>query len=153
MPDRLTPEQRSRNMAAIRSNGNLTTEVRLAKLLRLEGVTGWRRRSKLFGSPDFVFCEVRLAVFVDGDFWHGRGKPHRVPKSNSAYWSAKIERNKTRDKKVNQLLRKKGWRVLRIWENDLAKHPKRVSQKIRMIVETERQKELSYNSRDQLTNR
>ncbi|MGA9779879.1 MAG: very short patch repair endonuclease [Verrucomicrobiia bacterium] len=74
-------------------------------------------------TPDFVFRQVRLAIFVDGCFWHGCPKHATKPANNRAFWKKKLAGNKTRDRVVNQTLRRAGWRVLRIWECDLAKHP------------------------------
>jgi DNA mismatch endonuclease (patch repair protein) len=75
----------------------------------------------MFGKPDFVFPKFKLAVFVDGCFWHGCPKHATKPENNRAYWKRKLSANKTRDRLVNQTLRRAGWRVLRIWEHELAK--------------------------------
>ena len=121
MADVFSKEKRSQVMAAIRSKGNRDTELKLASILRSNGISGWRRNQKLIGKPDFVFRRMRLALFVDGCFWHGCPKHGRKPDSNSHYWLTKLERNKVRDKKVSHELRKTGWRVLRLWEHELAK--------------------------------
>lgn len=118
--DPLSKRRRSELMARIRSRGNRSTEMALAALLRRHHVTGWRRSSALFGRPDFVFPAQKLAVFVDGDFWHGHPMRGRLPASNRAYWLAKIVRNRARDQLVNRELRRRGWTVLRIWEHLLA---------------------------------
>lgn len=110
-------------MAAVRSRGNKQTELVLAKLLRDNRITGWRRHPALPGKPDFVFRRHRLAVFVDGCFWHGCPCHCRMPSSNQAYWAPKLAKNKARDKVVTAALRKRGWRVLRIWEHDLRNRP------------------------------
>ncbi len=119
MADMFTPKQRSENMSRIRSRGNQTTELRLIAIMRRYGIKGWRRGSKLPGKPDFAFPRARLAVFVDGDFWHGNPSKYRVPKSNQVYWEAKIRGNMARDSQNNLLLEQRGWRVLRIWESSL----------------------------------
>jgi DNA mismatch endonuclease, patch repair protein len=106
-------------MARIRSNGNYTTEVRFIRLMRQYKISGWRRRSKLPGRPDFIFTKCKVAVFIDGDFWHGNPKKFRIPKSNCDYWEQKIAGNRNRDHEVNKALRQMGWRVLRIWESSL----------------------------------
>lgn len=123
MPDVFTPARRSAVMARIRGSGNQTTELRMAEMFRAHGITGWRRRQKLFGKPDFVFRKERVAVFVDGCFWHGCPKPKHAPtpKSRAEWWAAKLQRNRERDLTVTRFLRKNGWRVLRVWECDLAK--------------------------------
>ena len=106
-------------MAAIRSRGNKATELRLASILRAAGITGWRRHQPLPGRPDFIFRRQRLAVFVDGCFWHGCRWHCRMPQSNRAYWKNKIARNAIRGRATNQTLRKAGWRVVRVWEHSL----------------------------------
>jgi len=106
-------------MSRIRSNGNYSTEIRFIRLMQQYKISGWRRRSKLPGKPDFLFTKQKLAVFIDGDFWHGNPRKFRIPKTNCDYWSAKIAKNRKRDKTITRLLRKSGWRVLRIWESSL----------------------------------
>jgi DNA mismatch endonuclease (patch repair protein) len=109
-------------MRAVHGSGNRSTELRIIALFRKHGLHGWRRRSLLPGKPDFVFPQERLAVFVDGCFWHGCPSHGSLPQSRSEYWEAKISRNRRRDRAVACLLRKKGWRVLRIWEHALGKN-------------------------------
>lgn len=121
MPDVFTKAKRSEVMSGIRGKGNKDTEVALAKLFRANGITGWRRHYPIAGRPDFAFPKLKLAVFVDGCFWHGCLKHGVQPKGNKQFWLTKLEANKTRDLKVNRLLRASGWRVLRIWEHDLTK--------------------------------
>jgi len=108
-------------MSRIRSRGNRDTELRMVELLRDHRITGWRRTCKLFGKPDFVFEREKVALFVDGCFWHGCPRPKHgpVPKRRAAWWSAKLARNKERDRIVTRTLRNAGWKVLRIWECDL----------------------------------
>jgi DNA mismatch endonuclease (patch repair protein) len=119
MPDVFTKAKRSEVMSLIRGKGNKATEVALAQLFRAKGITGWRRHYPIEGKPDFAFPKLKLAVFVDGCFWHGCPKHATQPKGNGAFWLAKLEANKARDRKVNRLLRLKGWCVLRIWEHDM----------------------------------
>ena len=121
---------RSQLMSRIRSRGNKNTELALIKLLSQHHITGWRRNQKVFGNPDFIFRRSRLAIFVDGCFWHGCPKCYIRPRSNKAFWDDKFARNKTRDSRVNRELRKLGWRVVRIWEHDL---PRRSGMCIRRI--------------------
>lgn len=121
--------KRSEVMSKIRGAGNKGTELRLIKVFRTSGITGWRRGSKLPGKPDFVFPKLppspglrrtgRTAVFVDGCFWHGCPKHATWPKARAAFWLAKLTGNKARDRRVNRLLRAKGWKVIRIWEHEL----------------------------------
>jgi len=107
-------------MSRIRGRGNKATEIALAKFFRRNQITGWRRHQKVFGKPDFVFPKLKLAVFVDGCFWHGCPRCYSAPKSNRAFWKNKISRNRERDRLVARTLRRSGWQVIRIWEHDLA---------------------------------
>ena len=116
MADIFTRAKRSEVMSLIRSRGNRATELRLIALMRAHGITGWRRNAALFGKPDFVFRAARLAVFVDGCFWHACPRHATMPRSNRAFWKAKLTRNAARDREVTRALRKAGWRVLRVWE-------------------------------------
>jgi len=107
-------------MSRIRGHGNRDTELALMKLFRRHGITGWRRRRPVFGRPDFVFQKERVAVFVDGCFWHACPKHSNLPANNRTFWK-KMDANKARDRLVNRTLRREGWRVVRIWEHALAK--------------------------------
>ena len=117
-----TKAKRSQVMSCVRGHGNKTTELRLIAVFRAYSIKGWMRRRQLFGKPDFVFPRLRVAVFVDGCFWHGCPRHGTQPKQNAAFWHDKIARNKARDHLVVRTLRAKHWRVLRIWEHEL--HPK-----------------------------
>ncbi len=119
MADVFTPRKRSEVMARIRSRGNKDTELFLLKVLRKNRIAGWRRHLPLLGKPDFAFPRQRLALFVDGCFWHGCPRCYRRPDSRTRYWDAKLARNKQRDRKVTRALRRDGWRVVRIWEHEL----------------------------------
>ena len=121
MPDVFTKAKRSEVMSLIRSRGNQATELRLIALMREHGITGWRRNARVFGKPDFVFRTAKLAVFVDGCFWHGCPRHATMPVNNRAFWKAKFARNKARDREVSRVLRTAGWRVLRVWECALAR--------------------------------
>ena len=142
MADVFTKGKRSEVMSRIRGRGNKDTELALAKLLRRHGITGWRRDQSVFGKPDFVFPELKLAIFVDGCFWHGCPNHCNPPKwlkkssmpannppspkgglrrTGRAFWRRKLAGNKARDRVVNRNLRRAGWRVVRIWEHELAK--------------------------------
>jgi DNA mismatch endonuclease, patch repair protein len=120
VPDLFSKKKRSKIMAAIRSRGNKATELKLVSILRAAGITGWRRHQSLTGRPDFIFRHQRLAVFVDGCFWHGCARHCRMPQGNRQYWQHKITRNIARDRDVTNLLRRRGWRVVRIWGHALA---------------------------------
>jgi DNA mismatch endonuclease (patch repair protein) len=116
--------RRSRNMRAIRSSQNRTTERRLVSLLRGKRVRGWKLHPRgLQGKPDLVIPSKHIAVFVDGCFWHGCPRCGHIPKTNRAYWRAKIARNKKTDLRSARQLREEGYRVVRIWECQLKMHP------------------------------
>ena len=108
-------------MSRVHSRGNKDTELALAKLLRRHGITGWRRNRPVFGKPDFVFPKLKLAIFVDGCFWHVCPKHATKPANNKEFWWRKLSLNKKRDQVVNRVLRRTGWRVLRIWEHELVR--------------------------------
>ena len=114
-------EARRKNMQAIRSKGNKTTEERLIKLFQENKIIGWRRHLPLLGKPNFTFRKEKLTVFVDGCFWHVCPKCYREPKTNTEFWKNKIGNNMKRDRRVTRELRKAGWSVFRIWECQLKK--------------------------------
>jgi DNA mismatch endonuclease (patch repair protein) len=128
--------KRSQVMAAIRSSGNQNTELKLVAVFKTYGITGWRRNQRVFGKPDFTFPNRKVAVLVDGCFWHGCRWHCRVPKSRRGFWTLKISRNKERDRKVNRMLRRQGWRVVRIWEHAL-RNPARVVARIHAALATD----------------
>ncbi len=103
-----------------------------ARVLRGEGIVGWRRGMGVFGKPDFVFLRGRVAVFVDGCFWHHCPRHGKIPKSRRKYWRAKIARNVERAKEVNRELRRAGWKVLRVWGCELRDRP-RLMRKLRRL--------------------
>jgi len=130
--DNVSRAVRSRTMSAVKSRGNRSTEVVLRARLVRAAVRGWRLHARdVPGCPDFVFDERRVAVFVDGCFWHGCPSCHRPPSSNQEYWTAKVTRNCARDRRNTRLLRRDGWKVLRVWEHELKRDPQRVLAKIR----------------------
>lgn len=123
MADNLTPEQRRRNMQAIRSK-DTTIELRLRKALWVRGVRYRKNYKKLIGKPDIAITKYKIAVFCDSDYWHGYDWENRSQhiKSNRDYWVPKIERNMERDQKVTETLQNDGWLVLRFWEWQIRKH-------------------------------
>lgn len=133
--DWLTPEQRSRNMSAIRSRGNKSTEKAIRFRMIRAGLSGWKLcTAALPGKPDFMFEDARVAIFLDGCYWHGCPKCYRAPTSNTGYWSGKFLRNKQRDRRVGRLLRRGGWKVVRVWEHEIERSPGAVVEKIRSLV-------------------
>ncbi|MGC5288868.1 very short patch repair endonuclease [Micromonospora sp. DT231] len=115
MPDHLSKAGRSRVMAAIRSK-NTKPELMLRRALRASGATGYRiHRASLPGKPDIAYTRWRLAIFVDGVFWHGH-PDHFKPELASQYWREKIARNQERDQRNDAALTAMGWTVLRFWD-------------------------------------
>ena len=99
--------------------------------------------------PDFVFRAQRLAVFVDGCFWHGCPLHATQPKQNAAFWREKIAANQARDRFVTRTLRAQGWRVLRIWEHDLTrKNERRLLSRLRRVVEIQKTSDPSLGGRN-----
>lgn len=120
--DDLTPEQRKKNMRAIRSK-DTTIELALRKALWQRGIRYRKNYRGLIGKPDIVITKYRIAVFCDSDFWHGydwENRKERI-KSNQDYWIPKIERNMKRDREVTEALVEQGWIVLRFWEHTIRK--------------------------------
>lgn len=136
MADLFTKAQRSMIMALVRGRDNASTELAMVKLLRKNKVTGWRRHSAIFGKPDFVFPKSRVALFVDGCFWHGCPRCYSAPKSSAEFWRSKIERNIRRDLQVSRRLRGRGWRVIRVKECQL-RAPTRFLNRLKTLVRTQ----------------
>ena len=105
-------------------------------LLRVGGIRGWRRHLALPGKPDFVWRSRKVAVFVDGCFWHSHKACGRnlTPAKNTLYWRAKIRRNLDRDRYVNRQLRAQGWSVLRLWECALKRKPNACLQRVQKAL-------------------
>ena len=117
--DVFSKEKRAAIMRRVRPRGNGTTELRLARLLRQSGISGWRRQYKLFGTPDFYFPHLKVAVFVDGCFWHGCPLHATTPAKSTEFWKAKLDRNRARDILFIRTLCRQGVAVVRIWEHEL----------------------------------
>lgn len=108
-------------MRNIKGKGNKSTELALIEVFRERRINGWRRGYPVKGHPDFVFLKERIAIFVDGCFWHGHNCRNTHPKENEAFWSDKISRNIERDKAITNLFMDRDWTVIRIWECELKK--------------------------------
>ncbi len=113
------PLTRSQLMARVRSRGNKSTEEKLARMFRDAGITGWRRHLRLPGTPDFAFPKQRVAIHIDGCFWHGCLLHYTRPKENREFWDKKVQDNRARDRRVDRELRRRGWKVMRIWAHSL----------------------------------
>ena len=133
MSDVFSKAKRSEVMSRVRSRGNKDTELRLIAIFRAHAIKGWRRNRPVFGKPDFVFHKARMAVFVDGCFWHSCPKHATRPKQNADYWSKKLARNIARDRLVTRTLRGLNWRVIRVWEHDLA-NPGRIAARMQRAL-------------------
>lgn len=121
--DDLTPEQRRKNMQAIKCK-DTSIELALRKALWHKGVRYRKNYKQLIGKPDIVLTKYRIVIFCDSDYWHGydwENQNKRI-KSNRDYWIPKIERNMERDKEVSAELESDGWRVIRLWEWQIKKH-------------------------------
>lgn len=136
VPDFLTPEERSARMAAVKGR-DTRPELALRALLRTAGLTGYRLNYRdLPGRPDVAYTRWKVAVFVDGAFWHGH--PSRVnPDRLSEQWLAKIERNRKRDEQVNAELSTLGWTVVRIWDFELNQAADECVNRIKQTLEAE----------------
>ena len=133
MADVFSRRKRSYIMSRVKSRGNVATELRLIAIFREHHIVGWRRRRGIYGNPDFVFPAERLAVFVDGCFWHGCPIHGSIPKTNRTFWRHKLSRNKARDQQVNAMLRKMGWRIVRLWQHDLHSSPKTARRVLKIL--------------------
>ena len=120
MADPLTPSKRSALMARVRSK-DTAPELELRRALWAAGIRGWRLHPRRVpGRPDLAWLGRRIAVFVDGAFWHGHPSRHK-PGRSGAYWDEKIQRNVDRDRRVDAELRDRGWRVVRVWDFEVRK--------------------------------
>ena len=121
MSDVFDKEKRSQIMQAVKSKNTKTTELAMINLFREHHITGWRRTYPVKGHPDFVFLEKKVAVFVDGCFWHGHDCRNTRPADNADFWRKKREHNIQHDMEITSAFEKRGWTVLRIWECELKK--------------------------------
>ena len=106
-------------MSAVRSKQNKSTELKLIEVFKKIGIVGWRRNYKVKGHPDFIFPRKKIAIFVDGCFWHGHDCRNTHPSDNMEYWHKKRERNIKHDEEITALFESRGWVVIRIWECEL----------------------------------
>ena len=121
--DVMTMEQRHRNMQKIHSK-NTKPELLLRRALWAKGIRYRKNYKDIPGTPDIVLTRQKIAIFVDGDFWHARGhqeNPGEQVATNKKFWQKKLARNVERDKEVNDELTEAGWLVLRFWESDIKK--------------------------------
>ena len=124
MVDIFSKKKRSKIMSRIRSRD---TKIELAVKPIFEMAGFGYHPEGIAGSPDFAHLGAKIAVFIDGCFWHGCVKHLRLPKTNLQFWADKINRNTSRDRRTNRELRKRGWLVVRVWECDVPKESRRRS--------------------------
>jgi len=129
--DHVSKETRSAIMRAVRSEHVRSTEWRFRAALISKAIKGWRMHEEsLPGTPDFVFLNHKLAIFVDGCFWHGCPKCYRRPRSNRKYWDKKVSNNISRDRRNRKSLSKLGWHIMKIWEHDVLANTGQICLKI-----------------------
>ena len=128
MADNLTPSQRSYTMSRIRSK-DTGPELTIRRLVHARGLRFRKHKRGLPGRPDLVFAAVRVVVFVDGDFWHGWRFP-AWKETVGPYWQQKIQRNRERDRRNAQRLRRRGWHVIRIWGHQVRQELEAVTSKV-----------------------
>ena len=121
MADVFDNKKRSEIMSKVRSKNNKSTELKLIQVFKENGIVGWKRNYQVKGLPDFVFLNKKVAIFVDGCFWHGHDCRNTRPSDNADYWTKKRERNMKHDKEITVLFELRGWTVIRIWECELKK--------------------------------
>lgn len=133
--DNLTPEQRKKNMQAIRAKGS-KIELMFAKELWSRGFRYRKNNKSIFGKPDFSFKSFKVAIFCDSEFWHGKNWQEEKKRinTNPLYWTKKIQRNINRDKEVNAYLENEGWVVLRFWESEIITDVKSCVGKVEKII-------------------
>lgn len=131
MVDTFSKTERSRIMSRVKSKNNKSTELGFISIIKEKNIIGWRRNYPLIGKPDFVFPKQRIAIFIDGCFWHKCPKHCRMPSSNKEYWNQKIEKNRVRDIKTTKLLKEKGWFVIRIWEHEIKQ--RKINRKLNIL--------------------
>ena len=121
MADVFSKEKRSQIMKNVKSSGNKSTEEKLISYFKENRIIGWKRHYIVKGHPDFVFLDKKIAIFVDGCFWHGHDCRNTRPSDNAEYWEKKRQKNREHDTEVTELFLKRGWNVIRIWECELQK--------------------------------
>ncbi|MCI9332576.1 MAG: DNA mismatch endonuclease Vsr [Oscillibacter sp.] len=134
MADIFDKKKRSEIMGKVRSNNNKSTELKLIQVFGEYNIIGWKRNYPVKGHPDFVFIKKKIAIFVDGCFWHGHDCRNTKPADNAQYWENKRARNIKHDTEVTQMFEQRGWRVIRIWECELKKaNREKLLEKLKII--------------------
>jgi len=133
MSDTVSSAKRSEIMSRVRGRGNKATELAIVSFFRANGINGWRRHVALAGTPDFAFRRFRIAVFVDGCFWHACPLHGTLPSTNREFWKRKLDRNRERDHSVNLKLRRAGWTVIRVWQHELS-NPRHLKRRFAKVI-------------------
>ena len=135
--DKHTPEQRRKNMKAVK-NKDSQIELLLRNELWKRGLRYQKNRNDIFGKPDIVFKGKKIAIFCDSEFWHGYNWEERKKdfKSHQEFWIPKIEQNMKRDIEVTHKLESEGWTVLRFWGNEIKKETEKCANIIEKAVQT-----------------
>ena len=145
--DVLTKEQRRKNMQNIRSK-DTKIELLLRKALYGKGIRYRKNYDKLPGKPDIALTKYKIAIFCDGEFFHGKDwevlKPRLEKSNNSEFWISKIARNRERDDEINKKLLFMGWTVIRFWGNDIKKDPEECIRVIEEAIFDIKMQELEY---------
>lgn len=132
MADIFSRKKRSEIMSKIRGK-NTKPELLAEKLMKENKLLRFERGDKIEGKPDFIFKRKKVAVFIDGGFWHGKDFT-KIKGKLPAFWKKKISGNVARDKNVNKKLKSKGWTVLRVWDSQIKKHPEKYIRKVRTAI-------------------
>ena len=133
MPDIVSKKKRSEIMSRIKSKDS-RIEVLFRKSLWKKGFRYSKNSSKYFGKPDVVLLKHKTVIFIDSCFWYGCKKHCRIPSVRKKYWTAKIAKNKERDKEVSKYYKKQGWKIFRIWEHNLISKINKISKEIADFV-------------------
>lgn len=133
MPDMFSKEKRSEIMSHIKGQ-NTAVELKVFSYLRKNKIYFQKHYSKAPGKPDIALPRKKIAIFIDGDFWHGRNFAKIEARLPNTYWKEKIKRNMERDEANGRLLKKEGWKTLRVWQTDIEKHREESLLKIRNFL-------------------
>lgn len=139
MTDNLSPEDRKKNMGAIRST-NTSMEEKVIKELWKRGIRFRKNVKNLFGKPDIAIKKYKVVIFLDSCFWHACELHGNKPKSNQEYWIKKLTRNRRRDIEVTDYYNQKGWYILRIWQHELKEDFEETINRIQKFVEDAKKK-------------
>jgi DNA mismatch endonuclease (patch repair protein) len=125
LADNLTKAQRSKLMSRIRDRDTIP-ELEVRHQLSAAGIRGYRLRPRLPGKPDIVFTHSKVAIFIDGCFWHGCPKCYTRPATRRRFWDNKLKQNTLRDRSVDHTLTEMGWKVMHFWEHEVMRNPGKV---------------------------